>query len=181
MKMFRWPSYQDLQIYPPPCKVIEKVQYDFEEVDFEDYYDINKTVRPWFGITLFFPEPSYKEIKQAQAYDIESFVGNAGGYIGLFLGYSLMCIPNWISKMIHKAKENKMARLNKNKTTQTEGDESSNSSTENPTVCQESNKQNFGTVQRDVQSKLQKFIYSGVLNKRVVLIRVLEGRILEIN
>ena len=31
-------------------------------------------------------DDSYKEIKQVRAYDIQSLIGNAGGYLGLFLG-----------------------------------------------------------------------------------------------
>ena len=115
MKQFRWPTYQDLQQFPPPCNVIEKLQYEYEEVEsghLEDFPD-DANVTSWFGITLFFPEPTYKEIKQAQAYDIESFVGNAGGYIGLFLGYSLMCIPSWIAKMFRKVQERGEERLRK--------------------------------------------------------------------
>ena len=106
MKKFKWPTYQDLQKFPLPCNVIEKIQYDYEEIDSKGLQDNNNNnnISSWFGITLLFPEPSYKEIKQAQAYNIESFVGNAGGYIGLFLGYSLMCIPGWIRKMFRRAR-----------------------------------------------------------------------------
>ena len=41
-------------------------------------------------------EPTYKEIKQVKAYDIEGFVGNAGGYVGLFLGYALLSLPKYL-------------------------------------------------------------------------------------
>jgi hypothetical protein len=117
MRKFRWPTYQDLQNFPLPCNVIEKVHYDYEDVDSvsleDEKNEKNQNVTSWFGVTLFFPEPSYKEIKQAQAYNIESFVGNAGGYIGLFLGYSLMCIPKLIVKMFRKAKEYRENRVSK--------------------------------------------------------------------
>ena len=106
MKKFKWPSYKDLQKFPLPCNIIEKLQYEYDEVDgkgLPESEDKNNS-SSWFGVTLFFPEPSYKEIKQAQEYTIESFVGNAGGYIGLFLGYSLMCIPRWIKKMLRKVR-----------------------------------------------------------------------------
>jgi len=34
------------------------------------------------------------------AYDLEAFVGNSGGYIGLFLGYALLQIPGMLCYMI---------------------------------------------------------------------------------
>ena len=104
IKQFKWPSYQDLQKFPLPCTIIEKLQYDYAELDSKDLRvsEDKKNASSWFGVTLFFPEPSYKVIKQAQEYNIENFVGNAGGYIGLFLGYSLMCIPRWVEKMLRK-------------------------------------------------------------------------------
>ena len=39
----------------------------------------------WFGVALDYPN-QYKEIKMVQAIDIHTVIGNAGGYIGLFLG-----------------------------------------------------------------------------------------------
>lgn len=115
IKLFRWPTYQDLQKFSPPCNVIEKLQYDYEELDNWRLGDLadRDNGRSWFGITVLFPEPSYKEIKQAQAYDIESFVGNVGGYVGLFLGYSLMCIPSWIAKMFRTVRQRGEKRLKK--------------------------------------------------------------------
>ena len=93
---FKWPTYATLQNFPPPCQVIEKLQYDYEEYD-DKYSQANES--SWFGISLFFPEPSYKEIKQVQAYDLESFVGNTGGYIGLFLGYALLSLPAFVATL----------------------------------------------------------------------------------
>ena len=110
MKRFKWPSYNDLKSFLPPCQVIEKLQDDYSEMDVVSKKDSSeKEGKGWFRITLYFPETSYKEISQAQAYDIESFVGNAGGYLGLFLGYSLVCIPNWIVEMIIRAKKKQVS------------------------------------------------------------------------
>ena len=164
MKKFNWPSYQDLQIFPPPCNVIEKIQYDYKEVDASMNEDNSQKVTPWFGITVFFPEPSFKEIKQVQAYDIESFVGNVGGYIGLFLGYSLLCIPSWISKVLRKDKKTRIERLNDNETQRNEYDESPATSIEMPSVCEDCNKEHKDLInvmwitnarQNKTESKLQ--------------------------
>ena len=42
---------------------------------------------------------TYKLITQVPAYDMELLIGNIGGYIGLFLGYSILCIPGSVSKV----------------------------------------------------------------------------------
>ena len=39
-------------------------------------------------IELVFKTAAYKEIKQDRAFNIESFIGNVGGYVGLFLGFA---------------------------------------------------------------------------------------------
>ena len=49
-----------------------------------------------------FPELSYKEIDQVKNYDMESLIGNIGGYIGLFLGYSITAIPFMVQKGYRK-------------------------------------------------------------------------------
>ena len=108
IKQFKWPTYATLKHFPPPCQVIEKLQYDYEE--FDDNYSNNKDEKNetgWFGISLFFPEPSYKEIKQVQAYDLESFVGNTGGYIGLFLGYAILSLPSFVVSLYKSASKQK--------------------------------------------------------------------------
>ena len=43
-----------------------------------------------------FRSQEYKEIKQVRAYDAQSLIGNAGGYIGLFLGYALRELPSFL-------------------------------------------------------------------------------------
>ena len=51
---------------------------------------------------------TYKEISQVKAFDMEMLVGNIGGYLGLFLGYALLQIPdlfikakNWLIFKFH--------------------------------------------------------------------------------
>ena len=103
IRQFKWPTYETLQKFPSPCQVIEKLQYEYEEYD-DKYSNNQSNITSWFGISLFFPEPSYKEIKQVQAYDLESFVGNTGGYIGLFLGYALLSLPAFIATLFGTVK-----------------------------------------------------------------------------
>ena len=49
-----------------------------------------------FQVLLDFQGDTYMEITQTRAYDGQSLVGNAGGYIGLFLGVALIQLPTSI-------------------------------------------------------------------------------------
>ena len=49
-------------------------------------------------IEFVFKVDTYKEIKKDRAFNIESFIGNVGGYIGLFLGFAIWSIPEMFSK-----------------------------------------------------------------------------------
>ena len=73
-----------------PCRGIEKINYAVTEIDQEE------TAVPYFTICFNFPELSYKEIKRVRDFDVQALVGNVGGYIGLFLGYALMMIPQFL-------------------------------------------------------------------------------------
>ena len=39
-------------------------------------------------------QSTYHETQQIRAYDFESLVGDVGGYMGLFLGYAILNLPN---------------------------------------------------------------------------------------
>ena len=50
-------------------------------------------------IKVNFLSGHFKEIKQIRAYNVQSLIGNAGGYIGLFLGYTLKEMPSLLKTM----------------------------------------------------------------------------------
>ena len=52
-----------------------------------------------------FPE-HYMEVKHVRQYNFESLVGNAGGYLGLFLGYALLQLPEFIRSVFLSVKIN---------------------------------------------------------------------------
>ena len=43
---------------------------------------------------ILYRQTTFREIKQVQAYDFDSLVGNVGGYMGLFLGYAILNLPH---------------------------------------------------------------------------------------
>ena len=50
-------------------------------------------------IKMNFLSGHFKEIKQVRAYNVQSLIGNAGGYIGLFLGYTLKEMPFFLKTL----------------------------------------------------------------------------------
>jgi hypothetical protein len=74
-----------------PCRVIRNVRYSSKIVTGTRYKE------KVFSVAVRFPE-YYMEIEHVREYSIESLVGNAGGYLGLFLGYALLQLPGFVSE-----------------------------------------------------------------------------------
>ena len=49
-----------------------------------------------FKVLIEFPDSSFMEIKHVREFDIQSLIGNSGGYLGLFTGYALLQLPGLI-------------------------------------------------------------------------------------
>ena len=96
----------DVHDYPDPCQTVEKVLYSYEETGgLENLETIIESSTNWnqrydrkeiFQVLLNFQGDSYMEITQTRAYDLQSLIGNAGGYVGLFLGVALIQLPTSI-------------------------------------------------------------------------------------
>ena len=55
------------------------------------------------GITKLIKAPQIKTFKEVYRYDAMSFIGDAGGIIGLFLGFSILSIyEELIKPLLHK-------------------------------------------------------------------------------
>ena len=50
----------------------------------------------FFVLNINFQSPTFKEIRHVRAYSTQTLVGNAGGYIGLLLGYTIREIPTFL-------------------------------------------------------------------------------------
>ena len=66
---------------PVPCKTISKISFEVTEHEYNDTGEHGDL----FSIWVDFPD-QIKTITQSQAVDIQVFIGNIGGYVGLFLG-----------------------------------------------------------------------------------------------
>ena len=52
-----------------------------------------------FKMMIEFQGETFMEIEQTRSYDIQNLVGNAGGYVGLFLGAALMQLPTGMGRL----------------------------------------------------------------------------------
>ena len=50
------------------------------------------------NMEINYAEKYYEEISQAEDFGVQDFISNLGGFIGIFLGYSMMQIPELLSK-----------------------------------------------------------------------------------
>ena len=53
----------------------------------------------------------FRVTKQVRAYDVDSLVGNVGGYIGMFLGYALLNLPEFL-RIIFTCRKNHVMKNN---------------------------------------------------------------------
>lgn len=83
--------------YPSPCQNIENLSYDYSE---KSGVDSRRDAR--LMVLVHFPNRKFRQITHVQEYDIESMVGNIGGYIGLFLGYSFLHFPQFLMTLWKK-------------------------------------------------------------------------------
>ena len=84
--------------YLQPCRLLKKAQIDYVEVDYIEHTEKGLFVddEGWFILEFDVRTNGFKEIKQVRKYNIQSLVGNAGGYIGLFLGFAIWNVPTLI-------------------------------------------------------------------------------------
>ena len=95
----------------PPCIELKKYRADSytwpSDTDREDshYPDMGSKVNMtdgWFRITIHFPDVEYKSIDQARSYTLQSLIGNAGGYIGMFIGCTISDLPTFLGHIYRK-------------------------------------------------------------------------------
>ena len=83
--------------------------FDFEEaeIDIKDVTDSATQEKllqneSYTNFYISFMEAKFKQIKLVKAFGIETFVGNVGGYVGLFLGLSIIEIPKLVMLLYRK-------------------------------------------------------------------------------
>ena len=75
---------QVLARYEPPCEEMVSLPIITREMDQSEQE---------FLIKVTYPVSFYQEIKNVREFTLETFWSTAGGYLGIFLGYSLLQVP----------------------------------------------------------------------------------------
>ena len=74
------------------CTSISSLTFTYDEADMvSDGFFTDGFGSDWFRVGLDYPN-QYREIKMIQAIDFQTVIGNAGGYIGLFLGKIILIV-----------------------------------------------------------------------------------------
>ena len=53
-------------------------------------------------VKFVYQEQYYQELEYLPDFDLETFISNVGGFVGIFLGYSLMQFPELLGKSIYR-------------------------------------------------------------------------------
>ena len=59
------------------------------------------------AIAFYYTEKMYEEIQYSKEMGFENWLSNVGGFVGIFLGYSMMQFPEliiWIFDLLHQRK-----------------------------------------------------------------------------
>ena len=99
----------DISDQDPPCKNIQKCFYAYEELDYlvSSWFDeqSQETNQTFFNVFIEFTDNYFMEIQHVRSFDMQSLIGNSGGYLGLFTGYALLQLPNllhFLFKYLHQ-------------------------------------------------------------------------------
>ena len=81
-----------------------------------DYYHSRLGIIPiesqgMFFVTLMFPDSRYKQIEMLREVNMQSLIGNAGGFVGICLGYSILQLPSLLFMVYKKVKTLTMPKV----------------------------------------------------------------------
>ena len=88
----------ELNNHDPPCRSISKLQFDYQDIDDDGKMTTHENIS-YFSVSTTAYDSTFKLIELVRAYDITSLIGNAGGYLGIFLGYALCQLPIAITNL----------------------------------------------------------------------------------
>ena len=81
-----------------PCREVESIDYDMGESEStrtgRNFH--SKYCEHWIGFVLRILNPRFKVILQQKEVDLQTLIGYIGGYIGIFTGFALAQIPDYV-------------------------------------------------------------------------------------
>jgi hypothetical protein len=80
----------------PPCRTLEKIEFNYHEKDVKEE-DNND---PYITISITFLDKTFRQLLNVRAFDAISLFGNIGGYVGIFVGYALLHVPDAIQNLV---------------------------------------------------------------------------------
>ena len=96
-----------IRSYLVPCRRMTQITYLYSEY-VTDYYHQKlenlSTDQDILFVSLMFPDSRYKEIEMIREFNVISLLGNAGGYVGICVGYSILQFPNIITTIYSNIK-----------------------------------------------------------------------------
>ena len=87
-----------------PCRIISKSTWfhsEFPTNRYDGRFE-NRFSGTYFSSRFYFPKKFFKEIQLVRSFDVEDMIANGGGYIGLFLGYSILQLPSLLLGLCKK-------------------------------------------------------------------------------
>ena len=100
-------------IIPKQCIELKRISYEYDDGEFEfnvlesntpELKPIDEMDKNVTQFLVIFEDSGIKEIKQLRSFGIASLVGNVGGYIGLFLGFSIIQLPSFCAFLYQNIK-----------------------------------------------------------------------------
>ena len=86
--------------FDEPCDQIKIITFNVQELN----RGFNESTDTRSDLTLAFKSATYKEIIHIRSFDMESLVGNMGGYVGLLLGFAIWQVPDAIKWVLNELK-----------------------------------------------------------------------------
>ena len=83
-----------------PGTLLEQLRFPCYEMILLSIDSINNAPSPKptdMSMVFFYTEKTYEEIKYSRMMNIDGWISNVGGFIGIFLGYSMLQIPETLS------------------------------------------------------------------------------------
>ena len=96
-------NFKDIDSHQVACRQVEKILYSYQE--YPTSFTKKAAKETVFQVLLNFQGVTYMEIEQVRAFDFQSLVGNAGGYVGVFLGVALLQLPRFLISVYNYIKQ----------------------------------------------------------------------------